>query len=56
VFQETDAYFNLGRTRVVYKTQRLSAAEKEDAIYRIKPNILSLEKIRDQCDDVNTVQ
>jgi hypothetical protein len=39
-FQATDEYgMNLGHARVVYKTQRLSAVEKEDVIYRIKARI-----------------
>jgi hypothetical protein len=42
-FQATDACSSLGRTRVVNKTQLLSVVEKE-VVYRIKSNILSLEK------------
>jgi hypothetical protein len=38
-FQTTDAYFNLGHTRVIYKTQRQPTVEIEEAIQQIKPNI-----------------
>jgi hypothetical protein len=38
-FQTTDAYSILERTRVLYKTKRLSRVEKEDVMYRIKPSI-----------------
>jgi hypothetical protein len=31
-FPAADAYPNLARTRVVYKTQRLSAVEKDEVI------------------------
>jgi hypothetical protein len=38
-FQTTDAYSSLDRTSELYKTKRLSRVEKEDVMYRIKPNI-----------------
>jgi hypothetical protein len=38
-FQTTDAYSILERTRVLYKTKRLSRMEKEDVMHRIKPSV-----------------
>jgi hypothetical protein len=37
-FQATDAYSNLGPTRVENRIQWLSVVEKEEAMYRVKPN------------------
>jgi hypothetical protein len=50
-FQARDAYSSLGHTRLVYKTQRLSAREKEKLYIKSNATFLGLEKIFSQCDE-----
>jgi hypothetical protein len=42
-FQATDVLSSLGGARLVFKTQRLPAVERE--LYRMKSTFLSLEKM-----------